>query len=83
MYDTQYEEKEKLYDLFALIIFCAKSMVQCGKMGRVERVKTLIQLEECKAFAKKFIGEKAFHFNELSEGIRFLCQGEKDRKSVV
>lgn len=72
------KRKKKLYDLFALIIFHAKSMVQCGKMGRAEKVKTLIQLEVCKVFAKKFIGEKSFYFNELSEGIRFLFQGENN-----
>lgn len=68
------KEKKKLYDLFALSILRAKSKAICGKMGLLERIKTLIQLECYKTIAKKIIGEKSFYYNELKDGIKFLKQ---------
>lgn len=77
------KKKKKLYNFFALLIFRAKSKVMCGKIGVIERIITLIQLERYKILAKKIIGEKSFYFYELREGIRFLSRrknSEEQRK---
>lgn len=73
---AEMKKKKNLYVFLASIVLRAKSRVICGKMGMIERIITLIQLEWYKVLAKKKIGEKSFYYNELRDGISFLIRGQ-------